>query len=306
VKQSKATFSNEKMATAGEVSVGNDGTVYMVAYTTVGSQNNADRFWILTLAPGETKFVSHQLQLDGKYAANGYTKIDNTNNKVYFGGFYTTKKNGSYEGIIFSTFDTKAGQYETHKFIPFDEALVTEAGQGRGNGALDNYMVKQLIVKNDGGFVMVSEMVYITTRSNFAPTMGYYSSFYSPYNTSAIREYHYNDIWVISYNKDGVRQWSSVVPKEQYSQEDGGTFSSYLLLNTGGTLAFLYNDFNAKHSRIQLASVDAEGKKQANSFSVEGNEYPDWIPKSGKQVAARTLIIPCLHKKQICFAKVVF
>jgi hypothetical protein len=41
-------------------------------------------------------------------------------------------------------------------------------------------------------------------------------------------------------------------------------------------------------------------------FTAEGNDNPDWLPKAGKQVAARVLIVPCLHKRQICYAKVVF
>ncbi|MBC7552547.1 MAG: hypothetical protein H7257_01065, partial [Taibaiella sp.] len=144
------------------------------------------------------------------------------------------------------------------------------------------------------------------TRSNFAPGIGYYSSFYSPYNSTMIKEYHYNDIMAISYNKDGMREWNAIVPKEQYSQEDGGVFSSYLLLNSGGSLAFLFNDFNSRHSRIQLATLAPDGKLSQNSFTAEGNDYPDWLPRAGKQVAARVLIVPCLHKRQICFAKVVF
>ena len=110
----------------------------------------------------------------------------------------------------------------------------------------------------------------------------------------------------LSYNKDGMREWSSFIPKLQYSQEDGGVFSSYALLNTGGTLGFLFNDFNVAHSRIQLGTIDASGTTDIHSFVAEGNDYPDWLPKSGKQVAGRVLIVPCFHKKQICFARVDF
>ena len=306
LKRSHASFAANKMLTSGDVNVANDGTVYMTAYTTTGAQNYADQFWILSLTPGDTKFGEHHMQLENKYAASGYIKIDNANKKVYFGGYYSTKKNGSFEGIIFSVYNAGAGNYQNMRFIPFDDELNNAAGARNRGHAFDNYMVRQLIVKNDGGFVMVAEVNYVTTRSNFAPGMGYYSSFYSPYNSTMVKEYHYNDIMSISYNKEGVREWSSIIPKDQYSQEDGGVFSSYLLLNSGGSLAFLYNDFNSKHSRIQLATLDADGKTNINSFTAEGNDYPDWLPRAGKQVASRILIVPCLHKRQICFAKVVF
>ncbi len=145
----------------------------------------------------------------------------------------------------------------------------------------------------------------MTSRSNYTPGFGPYS-FYGQSMTSIVHEYHYNDIMALCYDKDGKRDWKAFIQKEQYSQEDEGVFSSYSLLNTGGTLAFLFNDFNPAHSRIQLATLDPEGKSDIHSFNAEGNDYPDWLPRAGKQVAGRVLIVPCMHKKQICFAKVMF
>ncbi len=305
-KRSKASFNPNEILTKGEVNIANDGTVYMATYTVTGAQNNADKFWILSLKEGDNKFVANEMNLDKKYAANGYMKIDNLNKRVYFGGFYTTHKNGNFDGVIFATLGMTSGTFDNMKFIPFDDQLTAAASIRHRNHPFDNYMVMQLIVKNDGGFVLISESTYITTRSTYTPAMGYYSSFYTPYNTTMIREYHYNDIMALSYNKDGVREWNSFVAKEQYSQEDGGAFASYLLLNSGGSLAFLFNDFNSTRSRIQLATLDPDGKTEVTGFSPEGNNSPDWLPRAGKQVASRVLIIPCLRKKQICFAKVVF
>ncbi|MCW3120796.1 MAG: hypothetical protein JWQ38_288, partial [Flavipsychrobacter sp.] len=304
-KRSHTTYKTDNRVEHGEVNIANDGVIYMAAYTPVGTQNYADQYWIMTMEPGANKFEAKELTLDIKYAASGYMKIDNINNKVYFGGFYSNKKNGSYDGIIYAAYDIAGGTYTSKKFIPFDEEMMQASNKKHKSHSFDNYEVRQLIVKNDGGFVMVSEVHYVTTRNNYTPGFGYYS-YYNPYSTTLVHEYHYNDIMALSYNKDGVRDWEAYVPKEQYSQEDGGVFSSYALLNTGGTLAFLFNDFNINHSRIQLATIAPEGKTEVHAFATEGNDDPDWLPRGGKQVASRILIVPCFHKKQICFAKVVF
>ena len=306
VKRGKAKFSGDNTMQHGEVNLTNDGTMYMAAFSPVGTSNYADQFWILTLPAGTTKFIPKEMPLQSKYATNGYMKVDNANKQVYFGGFYSDKKNGSYDGIIYATYDITSGTYTNKKLIPFDQDLIAAAGARKKKHAFDNFQVKQLIVKNDGGFLLISEETFITTRSNYTPGFGYYSFYNSSYSNSMVREYHYDDIMTISYDKDGLRQWSTFVPKSQYSQDDGGLFSSYALLNTGGAIAFLFNDFNTSHSRIQLATLDAAGKADMRSFSAEGNEYPDWLPKSGKQVSARVLVVPCLHKRQICFARVVF
>lgn len=306
LKKGKASFDNGKILTKGEVNIANDGTVYMATYTTVGAENYADEFWILALKEGDNKFTPCVMHLEDKYAGGGYMKIDNVNNRIYFGGFYAGRKNGSYDGVIFAKLDVATASFQNLKFIPFDDELTAAASIRQRKNPFDNYLAQQLIVKNDGGFVLISENTFITTRTNYMPGVGYYSAFYSPMNTTLIREYHYNDIMALSYNKDGVREWNSFVAKDQYSQEDGGAFASYLLLNSGGSLAFLFNDFNNTRSRIQLATMDPDGKTEVSSFTPEGNNSPDWLPRAGKQVASRILIIPCLLKKQICFAKVVF
>ena len=305
VKKSKATFKSDNDIEHGEVNIANDGTVYVAAYTADGMQHYADQYWILSLPIGANKFSPVELPLQERYAANGYMKIDNPNNQIYFGGFYTLSKNGDYEGVIYAIYDINTHSFQTVKFLPLGADLYHAAGFRHKSQNFNYFQVRQIIVKNDGGFVLVTESQYVTSRSNIAPGFGYYS-FYSPYMNTVVHEYHFNDIMALSYNKDGVREWGSFIPKNQYSQEDGGAFSSYSLLNTGGTLAFLFNDFNPNHSRIQLATLTDDGKTETHPFSPEGNDYPDWLPKSGKQVAGRILIVPCFHKKQICFAKVVF
>jgi hypothetical protein len=305
IKQTKATFETDNTPEHGEVNVTNDGTVYMAAYTPTGSQNYADQYWLLKLAPGATAFEAKELELGEKFATSGYTKVDNVNNRVYFGGFYSEHKNGRFDGFIYASYDIASSSFTTKRFIPFDSELVQAAAMGGRSHGFDNYIVRQLIVKNDGGFVLVSEVHYVTMRSSFTPGFGYYS-FYTPYMNSSVREYHYNEIMALAYDKNGVREWNAFIPKQQYSQEDEGVFSSYALLNTGGTLAFLYNDFDPHHSRMQLATLTAEGKTDIHGLAAEGHDYPDWLPRSAKQVAGRVLVVPCFHKKQICFARVTF
>lgn len=305
-KRSHATFHGDNDLSHGEANVANNGDVYVSAYTAAGGRGFADQFFVLRLEAGSNKFDAHELPLMSNYAGNIFLKIDNPNNRIYTGGFYSDKKNGDYTGVIYGYYDIAGASFQNLKMIPFDNQVFINSGARSKKHAFDNYQVRQLIVKNDGGFVLVSEAFYVTTRNNYMPGFGYYSWYYNPYSASIVNEYHYNDIMALSYKADGTNEWSAFIPKEQYSVEDGGLFSSYALLNTGGTLAFLFNDFNNSHSRIQLAALDNGGHVTMNSFTAQGNDNPDWMPRAGKQVASRAIVVPCLRKKQICFAKVVF
>lgn len=300
------SYTADNTLASGDVHLGNDGTLYLPVYTPIGSKGYADRVWLLTMQVGEQKFAPYEMPLNDLYAANTYMKLDNMNRRIYVGGFYSDKKNGHYEGVLYTYFDMVTKTYENRKSLAFDDRLRTATGERNKKKAFNNFMVRNLIVKNDGGFVMISEDFYVSTRNNYAgPGFGYYSWYYGPMMASSVREYHYDDILAISYDAAGNRQWHTFIRKDQYSQEDGGLFSSYALVNTGGAIGFLFNDFNANRSRIQLASMDGAGQLVMKSLST-GASDPDWLPRSGKQISAREIVVPCLSKRQICFAKVIF
>lgn len=305
-KRSHATYKTQNDIESGEAIVANNGDLYFSVYTPTGNKSYSDQLWMLTLKNNDNKFTASEFPLKDIYATSLFLKIDNVNNRMYAGGFYAEKKNGSYSGVLYGYYDLSTDSLVVRKQLPFDEKLLSQSGKNNKKRAFDNFRVRQIIIKNDGGFVMLSEYYYYDVRTSYAPGMGYYSFYYTPYSTQEIREYHYNDIMALSYDGDGNRQWNSFIYKEQFSQEDGGLFSSYLLLNTGGMLGFLFNDFNDRNSQAALATIDGEGKVAIHSFANGGKNAPDWMPRSGKQVSAHEIVVPCLRKREICFAKITF
>ena len=306
VNRFQSPFAGEGRMEHGIGLLGNDATFYIPAYSAVGSDDYAEKLWLVSRKVGEKIFVHSPLALNGKFAANIFFRVDNASNRIYAGGFYSDKKNGNYDGVIYAQYDINGTTFTAQKLIEFDDALKAATGERNAKRAFNNYQTRQLIVKKDGGFVMISEAYYTALRST-GSSYGYgFYPMYGPAMSRNIREYHYDDILALSYNGEGAREWHSFVRKDQYSQEDGGIFSSYALLNTGGTLGFLFNNLSSRRSSIQLATIDGDGKENVRTFAPQGGDTPDWLPRSGKQVAARELIVPCLRKRQICFAKVVF
>lgn len=287
----------------GEGMVDNNGNFFISTYTPTGAKNFADQVWLLSADKGEKKFTASELPLNQKYAAGVYMKTDNEKNRIYIGGFYSDKKNGNYEGALYTYYDIATGKYENRRNIALTEEIRKASGERRQKSAFNDYQVRQVVVKSDGGLVMIAEDFYITSRSAYGPGFGYYSMYY-PIGGPNVREYHYNDILALSFDPEGHIEWYSYIRKEQYSQEDGGMFSSYALVNTGGMLGFMFNDFNSSQSRIQLATLDNVG--QVNMRSLAPGRRDDWIPRSGRQISATEMIVPCVSRKQICFAKVIF
>jgi hypothetical protein len=305
VKRHKLKFKAGNYMATGEALLSNTGQFYLPVYTQIGSRDFSDEYELLGLKKEDVAFKVNRLSLEDKYLEYPFQRMDNLNGKVYVGSFFSAKKNGNNEGVVAATFDINSGVFSASRFIPFDEKLREETGRRNKQRALNDFRINQLIIKNDGGFVLAAEESFVTTRTNYMPGMGFYSFYYTPMMSQNIREYHFNDIMVLSYDSSGTPEWRSFIRKEQYSQEDGGMFSSYTMLNAGGGLGFLFNDFNSNRSRIQLSTLDPSGKLSSGFMDSGSNDDPDWLPRSGKQVAAREIIVPCLRKKQICFAKIV-
>ena len=307
LQRSNASFHTDNDLAHNEGIIDNNGNFYLPVSTPTGARNYADQVWLLTMSKGARRFVVKELPLNEMYATSLYMKLDNVNNRIYAGGFYSDKKNGNYEGVLYAYYDLNDSTWHNRKHIAFDEQLRYATGERNKKRAFNDYVVKQMILKKDGGFVLIAEDFFVTTRTT-TPGWGgyYYSYYYSPFMNQNIREYNYNDIFVVSYDGSGSRDWHAFVRKNQYSQEDGGIFSSYGLINTGGTLGFLFNDFNTRTSTIQLATVGGSGKVDMRSLAAGTATDPDWLPRSGKQIGLREMVIPCLRKRQISFAKIVF
>lgn len=305
VKKIKYKYKANDVVANNDGLLSNSGQFFLPVYTVMGNRNFSDEYTILSVTKEEGVFKKTTLPIGDNYLEYPFQKIDNAKGKIHFASFYSTKKNGNNEGVAAATFDANTLSFSTPNFIPFDDDMRGETGVRRKERALNEFKINQLIVKNDGGFVVAAEETYISTQSNFMPGVGFYSFYYSPMMAQTIREYHYNDILLLSYNGNQQKEWHTFLRKEQYSQEDGGMFSSYSLLNTGGGLGFLFNDFNTRRSRIQLSSVAADGKVNIGYMDAGSSDDPDWLPRLGKQVDSREIVVPCLRKKQLCFAKIV-
>lgn len=298
--------SSEDEFSFGQSLLGKDGTFYLAAYN-AGAGGMAGSVWLLKLAPEAADFSVKPFPLNDNFLSGMYMKLDDSRNQVFVGAFYSEKKSGNLDGILYALYDPAGESLSTFRLIPFDEAMRNASSERNKKKAFNDFEVRNLILKNDGGFILVSENYYVTTRtSNYGTGYGYYSWYNNTYPSSSTREYHYGDIMVLDYNGEGERQWQNFIRKEQYSQEDDGLFSSYVMLNSGATLVFLFNDFSSSKSTLNLAAVDADGSLQMKKMNPGRTAGADWLPRAAKQTDLRELLVPVLRKNSLGFARVVF
>jgi hypothetical protein len=210
------------------------------------------------------------------------------------------------------------------KTLTFSDELRKEArGDANSKMAFNDYFIRNIITKKDGGFILGSEAFYTTSRSGlwnrwdylygspFLSPLDYYS--YSPYynswwwrsrytNSQAVR-YHADNIVILSFNKDGNVEWSNVIRKEQFDDESDNLVS-YQLMNTGSQLHFLFNQEEKRARLLNDYTIAPNGEINRNPTLKNLDRGYEFMPKYAKQVSARQMIVPCYYRNYICFAKI--
>ena len=189
--------------------------------------------------------------------------------------------------------------------------------------AFNDYFIRNIITKRDGGFIIGSEAYYTTSRGNAwnrwnylnGPYMRpidyyYYSAYYSNWwnsrmydNTFSNVRYQADNIVVMSFDKTGKREWANVITKEQFDDQTDDLIS-YQVMNTGGQLRILFNNMEKRVQLLNDFAITPDGKVNHNPTLHNLDKGYEFMPKYGKQVSAKQIIVPCLYRNFVCFAKI--
>jgi hypothetical protein len=139
----------------------------------------------------------------------------------------------------------------------------------------------------------------------------YYSPFYNPYSPwnrygmGNINRYNSENIMILSFDKNSNLEWSNVLTKSQYD-DDGNSMISHQMVNTGGALHFLYNQYERRTVLLADQSISPDGKLTRYPTLRNLDKGYEFMPRFGKQISGNEVVIPCQYRNYICFAKIDF
>lgn len=306
--------------------VDNDGNFVF----TKGNKSNTRDFIqdlsLITKAPLSDSFISHGFNLSENYLDAIKLKVDNVNKNYVINSLFYTKRRGNVEGIFTAVWDVKNDTLVSQRFQNLGDSVRVVAKSNGGNKtALNDFFIRDIILKKDGGFIVTAEDFYSQSRSSpwnrydylygypsFSPynyylyspySYGYYGRY--PYYFNNPQRYYYNNLLVLNMDKTGKTDWATVVNKSQYDDETDN-FLSYLIMLSGGEMHFLFNDLERRTLLLTDQSVSPSGKITRNPPLKSLDRGYQFMPRYGKQVSATEIIIPCTYRNYICFAKVEF
>jgi hypothetical protein len=315
---------NERRENYGNFLLDNDGNLVFTFDEQSGNRDNSNMLRLFTKAPKQSGLTSQEINLQEKYIDEVKLKIDNLNRRYIINAFYYKKNRGSIEGLFTCIWDRDKNAPHASRLTEFYDSLREDAKKdGMLRFAFDNFFIREVVVKRDGGFILTAEDFASDTRNNgstwnrydylsnryYTPSGYYYdrySGYYRPYSGFANQttRYYFENIIVMSINKDGTTEWNKVIQKSQFEDNDEN-YLSYSTMNSGGEIHFLFNN-DRRYQVISDQSITPNGTLKRNPTLKSPQRGYEFMPKLSKQTGANQLIIPCSYRSNICFARIDF
>lgn len=315
-----------------EFTLDNEGDlVFGRSVRSTGGRDFIKAFDIVSKRSNEEKFTLTNVPLTDKTLDEIKIKPDNLNKHFVINSFYYGKKKGNIDGIYNLVWDKQERKVSGQSSIVFGDTLRADAKSENTalKQAFNDYFIKQVISKRDGGFVVFAELYYTTSRGgtwnrwdylygyNYFTPLNYL--YYSPYSSlnywrwndpfnrygmNTVRHYTENVV-VMSFDANAQLQWSNVVHKNQYD-DNSDMFLSYQIFNTGSEVKFLFNTLEKREQILSSVAMNPDGQQKREPTLRNLDRNYQFMPRYGKQVGARQIVLPCMYKNYICFAKIDF
>ena len=310
----------------------NDGDFFFGRCGRSGNRENINKLDIIHMEANSDTIKISPIALQNKILDEVKLKIDNYNKKVLINAFYYKQKRGNIDGLFSVAWSKLNPSVSVESSFLFNDSLRMDARSESGNlkNAFNDHFIRHVVPVQDGSYAVMTELYYSSSRSNpwnrydylfgnnmFFPYNPYYyypmnrmfGWGYFPYNRfgqpNNLVRYVSENIMVFYFNADGKLAWSNTIRKNQFD-DNTDSFISYQLFNTGNEIRFLFNQREKRQLMLNSATVDANGKLKRQPTLKNMDNFHDFMPKYGKQISLRQIILPCVYKNYICFANLEF
>lgn len=293
-------------------------------FTRVTKQTQNDRISSLyiNIKPynADTCYIKN-IDIQNLYLDDVKINIDNLNKKYILTSLYARSRKGNIEGLYTAFWNIAKDTIERSNNIVFNDDLRNDAkGNNSIKTAFNDYLLHNITVKNDGGFIVTGELFYTTSQNipfnrwnylygyPYGSAFDYYSwypygSYYPWGQTTQLTQFHADNIMLLSIDNTGKLIWSNIIPKTQTSDETDLPLG-YQIINTGDQLHVIFNQQERGITLPVDNSVLPNGQFIRNPPLRNLDKGYLFIPRYTKQIGARQAIIPCLYNNYISFAKI--
>jgi len=260
---------------------------------------------VASIRDAGTKIHQQVIRNEDVLYSSGLAKGDAFTGDVIVGGLYAhaigVESSGFYL-LKYSAADDSVTtiNYQAHttEFL----AQLTGSPTPKKNDGFFDFNVTELIVKRDGGAVLLAESQSVSSEAFTTPGLGGFG--FS--NGFVVNSYHYDDIAAISFKPDGQTEWKTILHKKQATEGDGGFYSSFATVIARNQAYLLYNDDVNGQSVVAYYSLDASGKQSRSEMFNAERKGVMLAMREAKQISNNEIVIPSLKRNYLQFIKITY
>jgi hypothetical protein len=314
-----------------EFALDNDGWIAFVKESgNVSTSVTIQEISLMIKQPDVDTVTVYPTSVPNIFLDNIRIKVDNANKHFLIIAFFSKQRRGNIEGLYSALWKRTSDSALISKTFVFSDELKSNAkDEGPTRAAFNDYFLQNILVLKDGGFVVLSESAYSSSRGVYnnrwdsygSPYMtnsnsylygntygyNYYYPWMSPYgyNYPQFTRYYADNIAIMSFDSVANMQWTSIIQKSQYD-DNSDNFIGYGIFITTGQANFLFNQFSKRTLLLQSETIDITGKIKESPTLKELDKGYQFMPRYMKQVSSKEVLIPCQYRNYLCFAKIEF
>lgn len=279
-----------------KIMVSNGGKIYVLGkFFKVNRVKAPDDFGfkIYQYEPGATEGKEISIDLGELFITDLTLKIDRDEN-LFLAGFYSHQSTDEIIGTCFFRInsnleeETRSSQHFSEEFL---ENFLRDKQIERGR-ELQNFYLDNIILRSDGGVLLIAEKFY-TTFNSYVDIYGYWVD---------QKIYHYDEVIVSSVSGNGDLEWSAVIPKRQQSERRENL--SYVDIVSGTNLYLVYGYQPRKDPRtLYVNSVDFDGQVSERKALFPAAGFDDtFFPRYSEQVSNTAALVVYYQERDKVFS----
>ncbi|MEN9597914.1 MAG: hypothetical protein RL596_225 [Bacteroidota bacterium] len=331
----------------GEFGLDNEGTLICLRESGTGQNDNINKISLVVRKAGNINPTIAEVKVANIFLDDTRVKIDNKNKKYLICSFFSKMRKGNVDGLYYVLWDKETNKQLLNSTTTFSNEFREEVrAEENLKAAFNEFYLKNIILRKDGGFMIIAESAYVSSRGNSFNRWDYMnrSPFINPYAgfgmmggpldfyawNSPIGLYPWGTFggygWGNGFNNFGnsniTRYFAENIAvisfepdgKMEWSnvirktQYDDNTdnYIGYGLVNAGAQLHFLFNIQDKRTTVLTDQSLSPDGKIDRNPTVKNLDKGFDFMPRHAKQIGSRSVVMPCMYRGFTCFAKIEF
>lgn len=248
------------------------------------------------------KILEYEIKQDSIFIGDIGLVVNDFKKVVNVAGIYSNENNTNASGTFVYSIDATTTLMQYTNYEPLSKtfvAKVTGMMLNETGSTITDLYIRKLIPRSDAGITIIAEKYYESRQS-----YTYYANGF-PQTASRIT-FNFDEIIILSKNSEGKTQYNEFIKKAQSSMNDGGYYSSFVLLNTNDKLSFVYNANSNEESDVMITSINPLGKMDTKILIKAMSYYVQLMPIESKQINAASSIICTLKDRKFTLMKLTY